>query len=220
MTGAIPATIPAALTVGAVDAQGQPAEFSLAGPWVDLAAPGAKIISTNPHPTQSGQVGTIVGTQGDVEIQGTSFAAPYVTGVAALVRSRFPHLDARHVMARLMETADHPAGTGEQSIFVGHGIVNARRALTAVLSSEAGLTGSPGSPGSPGATEAAGSAPTRAAALPAGDVAAPSGGGEAFALVGSGLLLAVLVAAVLARSMRRRAALARAGSTDNVVASG
>lgn len=154
VTGATPANIPSALTVGAVTAAGQPAEFSLAGSWVDLAAPGAKVISTNPHPTQSGQVGTVVGTEGDVEIQGTSFAAPYVTGIVALVRARFPRMPtAAQVVFRLQATADHPAGTGEQNIFVGHGIVNARRALTAVLPAEGGESAP---------------APTRAAALPAG----------------------------------------------------
>lgn len=196
VTGATPANIPSALTVGAVTAAGQPAEFSLAGSWVDLAAPGAKVISTNPHPTQSGQVGTVVGTEGDVEIQGTSFAAPYVTGIVALVRARFPRLTAAQVVFRLQATADHPAGTGEQNIFVGHGIVNARRALTAVLPAEGGESAP---------------APTRAAALPGGTGSAPEAGGGSIAVIGSGLLLAVLVAAVLARSIRRRAAATRSG---------
>ena len=45
---------PGVLAVGAVDQNGDPAAFSLAGPWVDVAAPGVDIISTNPLPRSTG----------------------------------------------------------------------------------------------------------------------------------------------------------------------
>lgn len=189
VTGATPANIPAALTVGSVDADGLPADFSLAGPWVDLAAPGVRIISTNPHGAQDGQVGSLVGPDGEVGISGTSFSAPYVAGVAALVRSRFPHLNAEQVVRRLEATADHPAGQGERNIFVGFGIVDARRALTAVLPEE-------------GAGPGIG--PTRAAALPEPSDVGAATGGEVPALLASTALLAALGLILITRQMRRR----------------
>ncbi|HEX2704666.1 MAG TPA: type VII secretion-associated serine protease mycosin, partial [Candidatus Lustribacter sp.] len=133
VTGATPSSIPAALTVGSVTTAGAPADFSLASEWVDVAAPGERIISTNPHREQTGQVDSVVGAEGVVPIQGTSFSAPYVAGVAALVRARFPDLTAEQVMHRIAVTADHPAGPGERTIYVGFGTINPRRALTAVL---------------------------------------------------------------------------------------
>ena len=35
-------------TVGSVDERGAPSSFSLAGPWVDVAAPGEGIVSLDP----------------------------------------------------------------------------------------------------------------------------------------------------------------------------
>lgn len=112
------------LTVGSVDAAGSPSHFSLAGPWVDVAAPGEAVMSLgSPR-------GSVVNSSGDAgaPICGTSYAAPVVSGIAALVRDRFPQLSARQVMSRIEATARHPAGGWNP--FVGSGVVDPVAAVT------------------------------------------------------------------------------------------
>jgi len=116
------------LTVGSVEANGSPSDFSLAGPWVDVAAPGSGLISL--HPTTGDLTNTVYSAQGNARpVSGTSFAAPYVSATVALVRSRFPQLSAQQVMARIEATAHAPAEGRNPS--VGHGIIDPLAAVTA-----------------------------------------------------------------------------------------
>lgn len=115
------------LTVGSVGPDGRPSRFSLAGPWVDVAAPGEAVVSLDPD--GEGLIDTFPGTAAPMPISGTSYAAPVVTGIAALIRSREPALTARQVMQRIEDTAHRPtAGWDGQ---VGHGVVDALAALSA-----------------------------------------------------------------------------------------
>lgn len=121
------------LTVGAVNLDGSPAEFSLAGPWVDIAAPGTNIVSLAPN--GQGLVNAVVNGSQLAPIQGTSYAAPYVAGTAALVRARYPHLSAREVMRRIVATAHAPAqGWNPQ---VGYGVVDPVAAVSDKIDSAA-----------------------------------------------------------------------------------
>jgi membrane-anchored mycosin MYCP len=61
-------------------------------------------------------------------ISGTSYAAPVVSGIVALVRSRSPELTARQVIRRIEETAHRPAAGWDP--VVGHGIVDALAAVS------------------------------------------------------------------------------------------
>jgi len=99
------------LTVGSVNAQGAPSAFTLAGPWVDVAAAGEAVTSL-----------------GSAPISGTSYAAPVVSGLAALIRARFPALTARQVMQRIESTAHHPPAGWDP--LVGHGTVDALAAVS------------------------------------------------------------------------------------------
>jgi len=114
------------LTVGSVDAHGAPSAFSLAGPWVDVAAPGEGIVSLDPD--GEGLVSSLPTSGDPMPISGTSYAAPVVSGIAALVRSRSPELTARQVMRRIEETARRPAAGWDP--VVGHGVVDALAALS------------------------------------------------------------------------------------------
>ncbi|EME60536.1 type VII secretion-associated serine protease mycosin [Amycolatopsis decaplanina] len=126
------------LSVAAIDDTGGVAEFSVHGPWVSVAAPGTKIISLDPAEGSSSLANlTIEGGKDPGPIQGTSFAAPYVAGVAALVRAKFPELTAREVMTRIKATAQHPAAPGGRDNFVGFGVIDPIAALTAIVPSEA-----------------------------------------------------------------------------------
>jgi len=124
------------LSVAAMTEEGSVAEFSITGPWVSVAAPGTEIISLDPA-NSTGLANQTVDEKNNAQpIQGTSFAAPYVAGLAALVRQRFPRLNAYQVMERIKSTASHPAATGGHDNLVGHGMINPIAALTAFIPAE------------------------------------------------------------------------------------
>lgn len=126
------------LSVAAVDRKGNPAKFSMQGPWVSVAGPGTEIISLDPAPNGTLANLTVQGGK-EVPIQGTSFAAPYVAGLAALVRERFPDLNAREIMHRIKMTSQHPAAPRGRDNLVGYGMINPIAALTAMIPSESGI---------------------------------------------------------------------------------
>ena len=110
------------LTVGSVNSRGEPSEFTLAGPWVDVAAPGEAVVSLSS--TGDGLINAL----GGKPLSGSSYAAPVVSGLAALVRSRFPTWTARQVMQRIRATAHRPAGGWDQR--VGAGMVDVLAAVS------------------------------------------------------------------------------------------
>ena len=114
------------LTVGSVGPDGAPSSFSLAGPWVDVAAPGEDVVSLDPD--GEGLVDKLSSAGGEMPIAGTSYAAPVVTGIVALMRSRSPELTARQVMQRIEDAARRPPAGWDP--VVGHGVVDAQAAVT------------------------------------------------------------------------------------------
>ncbi|HEU5472143.1 MAG TPA: type VII secretion-associated serine protease mycosin [Actinophytocola sp.] len=127
------------VSVAAIDRRGDPAQFSVQGPWVTVGAPGTEITSLDPG-NNSGLANRLLTKDGQPsEIQGTSFAAPYVAGMAALIRERFPNLTARQVMDRIKATSSHPAAAGGRDNLVGYGMINPIAALTAMVPSEQGI---------------------------------------------------------------------------------
>ena len=117
------------LSVGAVDNSGAPIDKSLAGPWVAAAAPGVGIMGLSPQ--TGGPVNAYPPArpgERNMPFWGTSFSAAYVSGVAALVRARFPELTAHQVINRIVQTAHHPPrGVDNQ---VGYGMIDPVAALT------------------------------------------------------------------------------------------
>lgn len=121
---AYPASYPGVLSVGAIDEKGQLAsDFSNTVTPVTVVAPGQNIISTFPSPP-----GTYI-----LE-SGTSFAAPYVAGTAALVWSHSPKMTYLQVKQAIEGTADGGTVTG-----TGAGVVNPLRAVTAVDTGRGGV---------------------------------------------------------------------------------
>lgn len=113
------------LTVGSVGPDGSASSFSLAGPWVDVAAPGEAVLSLNPGHT--GLANTYRSGSGSA-IAGTSYAAPVVSGLAALIRARFPDLSARQVMQRIEATAHRPPDGWNP--YVGNGVIDPFAAIS------------------------------------------------------------------------------------------
>jgi subtilisin family serine protease len=118
------------ITVAASDTLGRPAAFTNYGPkLVDVFAPGVAIYSTIPRQNKY------------MSWDGTSMAAPVVTGIAALLRSYFPNLSADVIKKILLESAvipapTSPATTGKddlKKISRTGGIVNAYTAVKLAL---------------------------------------------------------------------------------------
>jgi hypothetical protein len=111
-----PAAYPGVIGVSAVDVTGARWANAGHGGFVDLVAPGAGVVTT-----QRGR--------GWVTLTGsTAVATGYVSGVAALVRARWPDLTPGQVSARLLGTAAPSADgpDGQQ----GSGLVNPYAAVT------------------------------------------------------------------------------------------
>jgi membrane-anchored mycosin MYCP len=116
------------LTVGAVDSSGTPMDkLSVAGPWVGIAAPGVDVVGLSPR--DDNLINAIDGPDNTLLVpSGTSFSTAIVSGVAALVRAKYPNLSAHQIIDRLIRTARAPArGVDNQ---IGHGIVDPVAALT------------------------------------------------------------------------------------------
>jgi membrane-anchored mycosin MYCP len=181
------------LTVASVGPNGLASPFSYPGPWVDVGAPGERLMSLAADGSGlTDQLSQVLSTS---SIDGTSFAAPMVAGLAALIRARYPQLTARQVVDRITATAAQRAsGRGDS---VGYGVVDALAALTrtpAVLPPPSGVPAT----GDTGTLRLTPAPPDRA----------PTGPG---ALWGGALaLLATLIAAALAVG-RLRAGPAPAG---------
>lgn len=62
------------------------------------------------------------------ETQGTSFAKPHVSGLAALLLWTFPNLSPADALKIIMETADDLGEAGVDAVY-GHGLINVQKAL-------------------------------------------------------------------------------------------
>ncbi|MCX2731492.1 type VII secretion-associated serine protease mycosin [Saccharopolyspora sp. NFXS83] len=132
-----PASYPGVIAVGAVDVAGAHASFSQTGPFLSVVAPGVDVISLGPN------------GPGHWQGSGTSYAAPFVAGTAALIRSYYPHLTAPQIKQRLEITANHPP-TQLPDPALGWGTVNVTAAVASVVNGE-GSDGSIVVPRSPAA---------------------------------------------------------------------
>ena len=136
--------------VAGVDIDDRKLAFSnYGGSCIDIAAPGAGnyidktnrrgVVSTYYDPTQPGEQDLYV------YALGTSVAAPMVSGVAALMMSSFPDLDAKAIRDRLLLAVDSiddlnltECGGGSCMNQIGKGRLNALKAVTSTSSFFAG----------------------------------------------------------------------------------
>ncbi|MFE7839971.1 type VII secretion-associated serine protease mycosin [Streptomyces sp. NPDC057474] len=112
-----PASYEGVLAVAASDRNNERASFSQSGEFVGVAAPGVDMISTVPG-------------GGHCSDNGTSFSAPYVAGVAALLKSKYPEWTAQQVVAQIEQTAER--SIPGHDLLVGWGVVDPVKALTNV----------------------------------------------------------------------------------------
>ncbi len=114
-----PAAYDGVVGVGAIGPTGARVESSQVGSYVDLVAPGEAVTAAAP-------------TRGHLVVSGTSFAAPFVSATAALIRAREPRLTQSQVVRRLISTADPAPGAPPDSPGYGAGVLNPLRAVTDV----------------------------------------------------------------------------------------
>ena len=114
-----PADCPGVLGIGATDQRDRIASFSEHGPQVALSAPGVRVLAAYRAPK---------GVETWAAFDGTSMAAPMVSGVAALVLSHHPTWTAQQVSQRLESSAVDLGKRGRDGYF-GAGRVDAARAL-------------------------------------------------------------------------------------------
>ncbi|GAA2666224.1 MULTISPECIES: S8 family serine peptidase [Actinosynnema] len=114
-----PADIPGVIAVAGTTRDGSPWARSNTGPTTVLAAPAERVVTAVPLTSSA---------SGYAAVDGTSAATALVSGVVALVRSRFPDLDAANVVNRLVISAVDLLEPGRDDR-TGFGLVNPVGAL-------------------------------------------------------------------------------------------
>ncbi|MBM4279842.1 MAG: hypothetical protein FJ137_03535 [Deltaproteobacteria bacterium] len=120
-----PANIDRLITVGATRLDGVRADYSNFGAKIDVMAPGGQVQQDLNSDNQPDGVLSTLGNNVEFE-QGTSMAAPHVTGIAGLVVSAKPELTHDQVHQLLRDTADRRFQCNEGC---GNGIIDAVQAL-------------------------------------------------------------------------------------------
>ena len=111
-----PATMPGVLTVGGVTQAGEASDSaSSQGITIGVMAPSEGLVGAIPE-------------GGYVAWSGTSGATPIVAGIVALVRARYPNMNAANVINRILASA-RPVGNTIPDPLYGYGLVDAYAAL-------------------------------------------------------------------------------------------
>ncbi|MDI2132469.1 type VII secretion-associated serine protease mycosin [Yinghuangia seranimata] len=173
----------AVLAVGASDRNNDRAPFSQNKNYVSVLAPGVDMWSTVPK-------------GGHCKGDGTSFSAPYVAGVVALLRAAHPYWKAQQVVSLIEQTAQR--GWVEPLTGVGWGVVDPLRAV--------GYRGEAGFVPEGGRSDVVDSAPVNIEPLHLGPTRNDQDREDATAVLMTGLGCAVLIAsaAVVLRDFRHR----------------
>ncbi len=187
------------LSVAASDRNNERAPFSQPGSWVDIAAPGVNMVSTVPD-------------GGNCVDQGTSFAAPYAAGAAALLiakhRNEVPRWTPQQVIWHLEKTAERVRPKADHNI--GWGVVDP----VAALNDDTRPTTEP-QPDKP--TNAADGSNIQPAAVTIGESTEERRARISIYIVGGGLLAvaAVVGSSIAIRDWRRKTGLTPHGEASN-----
>lgn len=124
-----PAAYTQVMSVSAVGPEAVRASYSTWGNTIEVTAPGGDLSYGAKGGVWSAYWNFQSSSSLFASLQGTSMAAPHVSGVAALLLSAEPGLSAAQLRARLSGTAVDLGSPGRDD-FYGHGLVNALLALT------------------------------------------------------------------------------------------
>ncbi len=134
-TKSYPASYDAVVSVAAVQSNGSRASYSQYNDQVEIAAPGSSVLSTYPVDRYA-------------TMNGTSMAAPHVSGAAALLWSFYPQCTNAEIRQALTATAEDK-GTAGRDNYYGFGIVKAKQAHD-YLANNGCAADAPTDPGEPG----------------------------------------------------------------------
>jgi subtilisin family serine protease len=132
-----PASFNHVISVSATQADDEFTHWSSYGPKVTVSAPGGSVMTTN---CEKARTATCRYYGDHIVISGTSFAAPNVAGVVALIRARYPDKSNQWVVDRLRGTVDDLGYAGWDKRY-GAGRVNAYRAVGGSVAAPALSTG-------------------------------------------------------------------------------
>ena len=116
--------------VGGLNRSGKHSVSTLSAPELMIVAPSEETTTTIPGGTYTTRDG------------GSSSATAIVSGAVALVRARFPQLNAQQVIHRITATADDKGAPGRDPEY-GFGVLNVVKALTATIPGEPPATAEP-----------------------------------------------------------------------------
>ncbi|MCN9244569.1 S8 family serine peptidase [Streptomyces sp. RY43-2] len=138
----IPTQLPGVVTVSAVGVTNAKSYYSSYGKnVVDVAGPGGDKYQIPDTPSKDGRILSTMPNNAYAYLQGTSMAAPHVSGVAALLKSAHPKATPAQLLSLLKTQADNPGcptepydgatceGGKRVNGFYGFGVVNALRAV-------------------------------------------------------------------------------------------
>ncbi|WP_051742872.1 MULTISPECIES: type VII secretion-associated serine protease mycosin [Kitasatospora] len=179
-----PAAFRTVLAVGASDRNNERTYFSQYGDFVDVAAPGVDMLSTVPR-------------GGQCVDNGTSFAAPYVAGLAALLVGAHKDWKPSQVRAWIEQTAQRTDHKSNE--YIGWGVVDPVKAVTTAPAAP------PDKPAEDPPVQLA-SAPIVPRPLGLGETQADRDGRTATYVLGVGALLVALLigGGIVLRDHRRR----------------
>jgi serine protease len=128
----IPAACDGVISVGAAGSDGYLARYSTTNQWVDLVAPGGDRADGKDKTTL---VLTTVRDSSFGLVEGSSFATPYVTGLAALLRAAKSSLTPDEIEA-VLETTAQDRGPRSRDPAYGWGLVQAGAAMVRAMSED------------------------------------------------------------------------------------
>lgn len=112
-----PAKYPEVIAVTSINAKKEHSIFANSGPETEFSAPGENI------------TGSVLTSPYYKNESGTSFAAPHITGIIALMLSIYPNLTVNDIRSILIAASSDLGEPGKDPIF-GYGVVDAYKALS------------------------------------------------------------------------------------------
>ena len=134
-----PASFEHVLSVASVDSNNQHSDFSQYNDAVDISAPGERILAPAADYAYSLKKDRLYWYKANgytnINVNGTSFSAPIVSGIAALLYAADPDMTPDQAEKYLTSTATDVGDPGKDNYY-GYGVVDAYKAVQAALGND------------------------------------------------------------------------------------